>query len=158
MKSLSHVQLCNPVDCSLPSSCVHGILKSAILEWVATAYSRGSSWPRDQNPVSCMDRRILYHLATCEAPEMGETHLKLKTKQKKNKDCWQHQKLRKEHGTDSFPEISVREWPCQFLDFGLLASRDRINFYCCKPSSFWYFVTSASTWPPGINSEPKVGF
>ena len=75
----------------------------------------------------------------------GRDASKTKNKTKKNKDCWQHQKLRKEHGTDSFPEISVREWPCQFLDFGLLASRDRINFYCCKPSSFWYFVTSAST-------------
>ena len=81
-----------------------------------------------------------------------------KQKQKKNKDCWQHQKVLKEHGTDSFPEISVREWPCQFLDFGLLVSRNRINFYCCKPSSSWYFVTSATTWPPRINSEQKVEF
>ena len=27
--------LCNPMDCSLPSSSVHGILQARILEWVA---------------------------------------------------------------------------------------------------------------------------
>ena len=27
--------LCNPVDCSPPGSCVHGILQARILEWVA---------------------------------------------------------------------------------------------------------------------------
>ena len=27
--------LCDPVDCSLPGSSVHGILQAGILEWVA---------------------------------------------------------------------------------------------------------------------------
>ena len=31
----SHLALCNPGDCSLPGSSVHGILQSRILEWVA---------------------------------------------------------------------------------------------------------------------------
>ena len=31
----SCLTLCNPMDCSLPSS-VHGILQTRILEWVAT--------------------------------------------------------------------------------------------------------------------------
>jgi len=39
--------LCNPVDCSVPGSSVHGILQARILEWVAIAFSRGSSRPRD---------------------------------------------------------------------------------------------------------------
>ena len=38
--------LCNPMDCSLPGSSVHGILQ-AILEWVAIPFSGGSSQPRD---------------------------------------------------------------------------------------------------------------
>ena len=34
--SLSHVQFfCNPVDCGLPGSSVHGISQARILEWVA---------------------------------------------------------------------------------------------------------------------------
>ena len=32
--------LCNPMDCSLPGSSVHGIFQARVLEWVATAFSR----------------------------------------------------------------------------------------------------------------------
>ena len=38
----------DPMDCSLPSSSVRGILQAWILEWVAMPSSRGSSWPRDE--------------------------------------------------------------------------------------------------------------
>ena len=42
--SLSHVQLfCDPMDCSPPSSCVHGILQAGILERAAISFPRGSS-------------------------------------------------------------------------------------------------------------------
>ena len=44
--------LCNPMDCSLPGSSVHGIFQASILEWVAISFSRGSSWPRDRTQVS----------------------------------------------------------------------------------------------------------
>ena len=37
--------LCNPMDCSLPGSCVHEIFQARILEWVAISFSRGSSQP-----------------------------------------------------------------------------------------------------------------
>ena len=33
--------LCDPTDCSLPGSSVHGILQARILEWVAISSSRG---------------------------------------------------------------------------------------------------------------------
>ena len=39
--------LCNPTDCSMLDSSVHGILQAKILEWVAVSFSRGSSRPRD---------------------------------------------------------------------------------------------------------------
>ena len=42
--------LCNPMDCSLPGSSVHGISQAKILEWVAVSFSRGSSEPRDWTP------------------------------------------------------------------------------------------------------------
>ena len=46
--SLSRVQLfCDPIDCSLPGSCVHGISQARILEWAATFFCRRSSRPRD---------------------------------------------------------------------------------------------------------------
>ena len=40
---------------------IHGISQARILEWVAISFSRGSSQPRYQTCVSCIDRQILYH-------------------------------------------------------------------------------------------------
>ena len=42
------------MDCSLPSSSVHGILQARILEWVAISFSRGSSPPRYWTLVSIL--------------------------------------------------------------------------------------------------------
>ena len=44
--------LCNPMDCSLQGSSVHGIFQARVLEWIAISFSRGSSWPRDRTRVS----------------------------------------------------------------------------------------------------------
>ena len=44
----SCLTLWNPMDCSLPSSYIHGISLARILGWVAISSSRESSWPRDQ--------------------------------------------------------------------------------------------------------------
>ena len=46
--------LCDHMDCSPPGSSVHGILQARILEWVAIAFSRGFSQPRDRIWVSSM--------------------------------------------------------------------------------------------------------
>ena len=62
--------LCDPVDCSLPGSSVHGIFQTGILEWVSISFSRGSSPPRGWTSVSCVScigRRILYLLSHWEA-------------------------------------------------------------------------------------------
>ena len=45
--------LCDSMDCNLPGSSVHGILRARILEWVAISFSRGSSQPRDWTWISC---------------------------------------------------------------------------------------------------------
>ena len=64
----SCLTLCDPTDCSLPGSSVHGISQTKLLEWVAISFSRTSSQSRDRTRISCMGRRILYHWATREAP------------------------------------------------------------------------------------------
>ena len=46
--------LCDPMDCSLPGSPVHGISPARVLESVAMPSSRASSWPRDQTHISCI--------------------------------------------------------------------------------------------------------
>ena len=64
---LSHVQL----FVSQIGLSVHGILQARTLEWAAMLSCRGSSQPRDWTHVSCIsciDRQILYHSATWEAP------------------------------------------------------------------------------------------
>ena len=35
----SCLTLCNPTDCGLPGSSVHGILQARVLEWVAISFS-----------------------------------------------------------------------------------------------------------------------
>ena len=35
--------LCDPLDCSLPDSSVHGVLQGRILAWIASPFSMGSS-------------------------------------------------------------------------------------------------------------------
>ena len=60
--------LCDPIDCSMPGSSVHGISQARILEWVAISFSKGSSRPRDWTRVSCFGRWILCHWATWETP------------------------------------------------------------------------------------------
>ena len=64
-------QLCptlsDPMNCSLPSSSVHGILQARILQWVAILFSRGSSWSRDQTQVSSTASRFFTIWTTGEA-------------------------------------------------------------------------------------------
>ena len=49
--------LCDPMDCGLPGSSIHGIFQVTVLEWGAIAFSRGSSQPRDRTQVSHIEGR-----------------------------------------------------------------------------------------------------
>ena len=63
----SCLTLCDPMDCSLPGSSVHGILQGRIVEWVTVPFSRESSRPRDQTHVSRIVDRFFPVWATREA-------------------------------------------------------------------------------------------
>ena len=55
----SSLTLCDPMDCSLPGSSIHGIFQARELESVAIAFSRGSSRPKDRTQVShILDRHF----------------------------------------------------------------------------------------------------
>ena len=60
---------CNPMDCSLPGSSVHGILQVTILEWVAISFSQGIFPTQGSNPCLLHCRWILYHLSHQESPK-----------------------------------------------------------------------------------------
>ena len=69
----SCLTLHDPMDCSLPSSSIHGIFQERILEWVAISFSRGSSQPKDQTHISCIScfgRWILYQLSHQGSPQV----------------------------------------------------------------------------------------
>ena len=59
--------LCNFKDCSPPGSPVHWILQARILEWVATAFSRGYSQARGWTQVSCIAGSFFTVWATWKA-------------------------------------------------------------------------------------------
>ena len=54
--------LCDPMDCSLPGSSLHGVLQARRLEWVAVPFLQGIFPPQGWNcisGVSCTGRRVL---------------------------------------------------------------------------------------------------
>ena len=63
--------LCDPIDCSLPGSSLHGILQARVLEWVAISFSRGSSQPRDWTWVSRIPGRFFNVWATREGSPLN---------------------------------------------------------------------------------------
>ena len=67
----SCLTLCDPMDCSQPSSSIHGVLQVRILEWVTILFSRGLSWPRDRTQVSCTASRFLTVWAAREAHKIS---------------------------------------------------------------------------------------
>ena len=64
--------LCDPMDCSPPSSSVHGILQARILKLVAMPSSRGSSQPRNQTQISCIAGRFFTIWVITEAQQYQE--------------------------------------------------------------------------------------
>ena len=64
--------LCDPMDCNLPGSSIHGIFQARTLEWVAISFSRRSSQPKDWTLVSCIVGRSFTIWATREVlPILG---------------------------------------------------------------------------------------
>ena len=68
--------LCNPMDCSLPGSSLHGIFQARIVEWVSMSFSRRSSRPRYWTQVSTIVGRLFTVWATGEAlPIVSATYV-----------------------------------------------------------------------------------
>ena len=63
---------CDPMDYR-----VHGIFQARILEWVAFAFSRGSSQPRDRTQVFHIAWGFFTSCATREVHEVHKASLKL---------------------------------------------------------------------------------
>ena len=68
----SCLPLCDPMDCSTPSSSVHGISQARILEQITICFSRESSQSRDPTQVSWIAGRFFTNFATREAQVFPE--------------------------------------------------------------------------------------
>ena len=61
------------MDCSLPSSTVHGIFQATVLQWVAISFSRGSSWAGYWTCISCVCCTGRWVLCHCECVYVSPT-------------------------------------------------------------------------------------
>ena len=72
---------CDPMDCSLPGSSVHGILQARILERAALTSSRGPSGPRNQTHIS-YNSLLHWQVGSLPlAPPLGWMLLQLRTQE-----------------------------------------------------------------------------
>ena len=69
VKLLSPI-LCDPMDCSLPGSSVHGIFQARVLESVAIPFARGIFLTQGSNPGLPHCRQMLYHLSHQGSPNL----------------------------------------------------------------------------------------
>ena len=93
---------CDPMDCSLLGSSVHGILQARILEQVAMLSFRGSSWPRD--------RTHLLQLLHCRWTLYPLSHLgSPRTQRFKTWNAGVGTDVRAEAGLDGFTVLRFRE-------------------------------------------------
>ena len=68
---------CDPMDCILPGSSVHGILQARILKWVAIPFSRGIFLIQGLNPG--LSPALQADSLPSEQPDtQGECHVNIK--------------------------------------------------------------------------------
>ena len=141
-----------------PGSSVHGISQAVILEQVAISFSRVSSQPRDQIHVSCIDRWILYHWATREAPCNRQSSSKNIT------HISRHQVFIKEMTTHSGTVAGRIPWteePGRLQSMGLQRIRHdwvtNFHFHFLHPLSMWHIpYTAAAAAAKSLQSCPTL--
>ena len=68
----SCLTLCDPMDCSLPGSSVHGIFQAIVLEWIAFP-SPGNFPTKESNPGLPHCRQTVNHLSHQGSPILRES-------------------------------------------------------------------------------------
>ena len=68
VKSVSRVRLCDPMDCSLSGSSVHGIFQARVLEWIAIFLLQGIFPTQESNLGLLHCRQTLYRLSYQGSP------------------------------------------------------------------------------------------
>jgi len=106
----SCLTLCDPMDCSLPGSSVHGILQARVLEWGAIAFSkrRVAMMPKRRETTLCLalapyQGRTSFLTSSPLFPLWQETQTEYGPQFSGMRVCW----------------VSLRSWTQNFLPFHL---------------------------------------
>ena len=140
----SYPTLCDPMDCSLSCSSVHGIFQARVLEWIAISFSRGSSRPRNLARVSCITGRRFTIWATREAEVLlNERWIQPKSYQpdgRQESDIWVGRVM------TTFWSHCV--WVCRLCpDEGLCLLRGSRYFtQNCVSTTCVFLIVSTSRW------------
>ena len=89
-----------------------GILQARILEWVVISFSKGSFWPRDWIPVSCVScitGRFFIHWAIGKVPIHTHTHNGILLRHKKKNEILPFATIRMDLECIILSEISKRQ-------------------------------------------------
>ena len=126
--------LCDPVDCSLPGSSLHGILQARVLEWVAISFSRGSSWPRDRTPVSHIAGRHFNLWATREAPShcLGICKTKFQKMEFKKWSEWKNHWIKTRTSYSTCFERNITDWVLKSFLTSSLPLKKRWPSWCSE--------------------------
>ena len=119
------------MDCSPPSSSVHGISQARILEWVAISFSGGSSWPRDQIHVSCIGRQVLYPWITREAWNISQSNKIEHSNHKKSREgarACDSNPSRERKALSLSPPLSL---PFSLISLSLCYSKSHFSWVLC---------------------------
>ena len=160
--------LCDPMNCNLPGSSVHGILQARTLEWVAMP-SRGSSQPRDQthiSSVSCTGRWALYHQHHLGSPLKPQSCLKKHALAQDTLGCRSRHTPR--YANSAYGSKATHEWvldPCSVGDQPDLLSWAHLENFAAGESSgerTWILTKQtlvqgflASSHRPGLPELPS---
>ena len=153
--------LCNPVDCGLPGSSVHGIFQARELEWVAISFSGGSFWSRDWTWVSCIWYRCFTTWATREAQSSKVTFKILQARLQQYMK-WEladvQAGFRKGRGTrDQIVNISwIKEKARHFQKTSTSASSTKLKPLTVWITINWKILRDGNTRLPYLSPEKPV--
>ena len=118
----------DPMDCSLPSSSVHGILQVRILEWVAISFSNAWKWKVKVELLSRVPLLATPWTAACQAPpSMGFSR----------QEYWSGVALPSPHISVSYFKNHTRDNPSENRSFNKRERTVRTFFRLKKKKKCW---------------------
>ena len=124
---LSHVWLCDPMDCSPPGSSVHGLFQPRVLEWDAISYSiRVAGWWPTVWPLSS---HVCWNIASFDKMAQWQKQLWLSTA---IPDMWPCQIVARALGTKCMvPAPSGIRIPFSLMHLSFFTKSQKVGLQCC---------------------------